>query len=188
MSYQSSKHLFIIPIISIMSISYKTIGNNFKWPFIAAKWSEFLHFFRDFKYLYHFESLNAVLYLSVHNWTEFLVDFNMGESLGLGKKSSGPETDTETWSWFRLLIPKPGFGRTLLQGIRVLWRLQLNWDSQLGRLRTTSVLVRAFWNFKRKVLKYSRNCSLHNTLDTKLGETPHKDATLAVLFLWEVIT
>ena len=37
----------------------------------------------------------------------------MGESLGLGKKSSGPETDNETWSWFRLQIPKPGFGRTL---------------------------------------------------------------------------
>ena len=97
-----------------MSISYETIGNNFKWPFIATKWSEFLHFFRDFKYLYHFESLNAVLYLSVHNLTKFLVDFNMGESLGLGKKSSGPETDTETWSWFRLPIPKPGFGCTLV--------------------------------------------------------------------------
>ena len=40
--------------------------------------------------------------------------FKMGESLGLGKKSSGPETDTETWSWFRLPKPKPGFGRTLL--------------------------------------------------------------------------
>ena len=39
----------------------------------------------------------------------------MEESLGLGKKSSGPETDTETWSWFRLPIPKPGFGRTLTQ-------------------------------------------------------------------------
>ena len=119
MSYQSSKHLFIIPIISIMSISYKTIGNNFKWPFIAAKWSEFLHFFRDFKYLYHFESLNAVLYLSVHNWTEFLVDFNMGESLGLGKKSSGPETNTETWSWFLLPIPKPNFGRRYRNQISV---------------------------------------------------------------------
>ena len=58
-------------------------------------------FFQDFEYLYHLESLNAVLYLSGHNWTEFLVDFKMGESLGLGKKSSGPETDTETWSWFR---------------------------------------------------------------------------------------
>ena len=44
------------------------------------------------------------------------------------------------------------------------WLSQLNWDSQLGRLRTTSILVRAFWNFKLKVLKYSRNCSLHNTL------------------------
>ena len=31
-------------------------------------------------------------------------------------------------------------------------------------LRTTSILVRAFWNFKLKVLQYSRNCSLHNTL------------------------
>ena len=40
----------------------------------------------------------------------------------------------------------------------------LNWDSQQGRVRTTSILVRAFWNFKLKVLKYTRNCSLHNTL------------------------
>jgi hypothetical protein len=37
----------------------------------------------------------------------------MEESLGLGKKSYGTETDTETRSWFRLPIPKPGFGRTL---------------------------------------------------------------------------
>jgi hypothetical protein len=44
------------------------------------------------------------------------------------------------------------------------WLSQLNWDSYQGRLRTTSILVRAFWNFKLKVLKYSRNCSLHNTL------------------------
>ena len=44
------------------------------------------------------------------------------------------------------------------------WLSQLNWDSQQGRLRTTSILVRAFWNFKLKVLKYSRSCSLHNTL------------------------
>ena len=35
------------------------------------------------------------------------------KSLGLGKKSYGTETDTETRSWFRLPIPKPGFGRTL---------------------------------------------------------------------------
>ena len=96
-----------------MSISYETIENNLKGPFIAAKWSEFSHFFQNFEYLFHLESLNAVLYLSGHNETEFLVDFLMGESLGLGKKSSGPETDTETWSWFRLPIPKPGFGRTL---------------------------------------------------------------------------
>ena len=37
----------------------------------------------------------------------------MEESLGLGKKSYGTKTDTETRSWFRLLILKPGFGRTL---------------------------------------------------------------------------
>ena len=44
------------------------------------------------------------------------------------------------------------------------WLSQLNWDSYQGRLRTTSILVRAFWNFKLKVLKYSRNCSLQYTL------------------------
>jgi hypothetical protein len=38
----------------------------------------------------------------------------MEESLGLVKKSYSTETDTETQSWFRLPIPKPGFGRTLL--------------------------------------------------------------------------
>ena len=38
----------------------------------------------------------------------------MEESLGLGKKSSGAKTDTETWLWFRLPIPKPGLGRTLM--------------------------------------------------------------------------
>ena len=41
--------------------------------------------------------------------------------------------------------------------------LKFSWDSQQGRLRTTSILVWAFWNFKCKVLKYSRTC-LHNTL------------------------
>ena len=44
------------------------------------------------------------------------------------------------------------------------WLSQFSCDSQQGRLRTTSILVRAFWNFKCKVLKYSRNCSHHNTL------------------------
>ena len=51
----------------IMSISNETIENNCKGLFIAAKCSEFSHFFRDFEYLYHLESLNAVLYLSGHN-------------------------------------------------------------------------------------------------------------------------
>ena len=42
--------------------------------------------------------------------------------------------------------------------------VHLNWDSQQGRVRTTSILVWAFWNFKFKVLKYPRNCSLQYTL------------------------
>ena len=37
---------------------------------------------------------------------------NVG-SFGLGKKSLGSDTNTETWSWFQLPIPKLGFGRTL---------------------------------------------------------------------------
>ena len=50
-------------------------------------------------------------------------------------------------------------------GIQIIrcWLSQFSWDSQQGSLRTTSILVRAFWNFKCKVLKYSRICSLHNT-------------------------
>ena len=43
----------------------------------------------------------------------------MEESLGLGRKSYGTETGTETQSWFRLPIPKPGFGRTLRPGSRM---------------------------------------------------------------------
>ena len=35
-----------------------------------------------------------------------------GGSFGLGRKSLG--SDTKTWSWFRLPIPKPGIGRTLV--------------------------------------------------------------------------
>ena len=44
----------------------------------------------------------------------------MEESFGLGKKSYGTETDTKTWSWFRLPILKPGFGRTLAEAPSVL--------------------------------------------------------------------
>ena len=68
--------------------------------------------------------------------------------------------------YFRTLSWKFQKARTKIEVVLALpcWLSQLNWDSQQGRLRTTSILVRAFWNFKRKVLKYSRNCSLHNTL------------------------
>ena len=41
----------------------------------------------------------------------------MEESVGSGKDSYGTETDTETQSWFRLPIPKPGFGRTLFRSV-----------------------------------------------------------------------
>ena len=44
-------------------------------------------------------------------------------------------------------------------------KLKLSWLCPVRyRVRTTSILVRAFWNFKLKVLKYSRNCSLQYTL------------------------
>ena len=47
---------------------------------------------------------------------------------------------------------------------------QFSWDSHQGRLRTTSISFQAVGNFKLKVLKYSRNCSLHNTLILNLVE------------------
>ena len=81
-----------------MSISYKTMGNDFNWPFTAAKWSEVLIFL-------------SLLFIFLGN--NIKVE-KMVESLGLGKKSSGPETDTKTWSWFWLPLPKPGFSSTLL--------------------------------------------------------------------------
>ena len=68
--------------------------------------------------------------------------------------------------YIRTLSLKFQKARTKIEAVLTLpcWLSQFSWDSQLGRVRTTSVLVRAFWNFKLKVLKYSRNCSLHNTL------------------------
>ena len=64
----------------------------------------------------------------------------MEESLGLGKKSYGNEADTETWSWFRLPIPKPGLCRTLqsriFQGLVV-----LGYSSKISRIVSTVV----FW-------------------------------------------
>ena len=36
----------------------------------------------------------------------------------------------------------------------------------------TSILLVAFWNFKHKVLKYPRNCRLHNTLITLSRKNP----------------
>ena len=73
-----------------MSINYETNGNNLKWPLIAAKWSEFSHFFWDFQHLYHLESLNADLYLSGRNWNDFLVDFWNGGKFRFRQKKFWP--------------------------------------------------------------------------------------------------
>ena len=80
------------------------------------------------------------------------------------------------------IIHVPTLGDTQffrLQCIKALWRLQFleylrtlsSWESQQGRLRTTSILVRAFWNLKLKVLKYSKNCSLQYTLIPNFWQT-----------------
>ena len=47
------------------------------------------------------------------------------------------------------------------------WLSQLNWDSQQGRDRKTSILVLAFWNFKFKVLKCQWNIRPHATVISK---------------------
>ena len=79
------------------------------------------------------------------------------------------------------------------QGIKVLWILQflgyfrtlslkfqratiillkLSWVCPVGCL--SSILVRAFWNFQLKILKYPRNYGLHNTLIPNLVKPlPH---------------
>ena len=68
--------------------------------------------------------------------------------------------------YLRTLSLKFQKARTKIEGVLTLpcWLSQLNWDSQQGTLRTTSILVKAFWNFKLKVLKYSKKCSLQYTL------------------------
>ena len=51
------------------------------------------------------------------------------------------------------------------------WLLQFRWDSQQRRVRKTSILVVAFWNFKSKVLKYQWNFRLYATV-IWFGEIP----------------
>ena len=62
------------------------------------------------------------------------------------------------------------------------WLSQFSWDSQQGRARKTSILVRVFWNFKLKVLKYPRNCRLHATLIPNLV----KPLTYVLMYLLDV--
>ena len=93
--------------------------------------------------------------------------------------------------WFTIIrgFTKFGIKVSKLQFLLYLRTLRLKfqkaptkiWGSQLGRLRTTSILVRTFWNFgftlsftflcispfKHKVLKYSKNCSPLDTLKSK---------------------
>ena len=52
------------------------------------------------------------------------------------------------------------------------WLSQFSWDSQQGRGKKTSILVRAFYNFKLKVPKYPRSCRLHATLIPNLAKPP----------------
>ena len=67
--------------------------------------------------------------------------------------------------YLRTLSLKFPKSRTKIEVLLALpcWLSQLNWESQQGRARTTSILLVAFWNFRLKVLKYPRNCR-HNTL------------------------
>ena len=59
--------------------------------------------------------------------------------------------------------------------------LKLNWDSQQGRARTTSILLVAFWNFKLKVLKYSRNCISQYILVAKVW---HPLIYMHLIWIW----
>ena len=58
------------------------------------------------------------------------------------------------------------FAKKFLEYLRT---LSLKFQIQ-GRPRTTSILVRAFWNSRCKVLKYFRTCCLHNTLIPNLAK------------------
>ena len=61
--------------------------------------------------------------------------------------------------YLRTLSLKFQKARTKIEIVLTLpcWLSQFCWDSQQGKPRTTSILVKAFWNFKLKVLKYSKN-------------------------------
>ena len=68
MSCQLPKHLLGIPLIS-NKLMFTISSDHLK----QQGELKFSYFFQDSKYLYHLE---AVLYLSGHNGTEFLVDFH----------------------------------------------------------------------------------------------------------------
>ena len=72
------------------------------------------------------------------------------------------------------------------------WSLQflgylrtLSLKFQTTTTRKTPILVRTFWNFKLKVLNYSRNCSLHATLIPNLVK-PLKYILKIFPFCWSI--
>ena len=82
-------------------------------------------------------------------------------SLSLVQSSELPASILRLYTrWFRRLLDFKvsryceGYSFWSVRGPK----LKFSW------IRTTSILVWAFGNFKHKVLKYSRNCSLYNTL------------------------
>ena len=50
------------------------------------------------------------------------------------------------------------------------WLSQFSWDSQLGRVRKTSILVVNVWNFKLRVLKYQWNFRQNATVIWNLAK------------------
>ena len=70
--------------------------------------------------------------------------------------------------------------------IQVIFRLQGNWDSQQCRLRTTSILVRDFWNFKLTD-RHSYNSKYEIRINT-LGFSMSKTAQRRWNSLWFFVT
>ena len=108
--------------------------------------------------------MNVLFEFRIKNWVRFwLSNLKLYYVLGVSPSLVSRYCE-DYWFWstwgpyiqnFRRLWPKLKLS---------CWLPQLNLDSQQSRVRTTSILVRAFWNLKLKVLEYSRNCNLHNTL------------------------
>ena len=106
------------------------------------------------------------------NMSGFILKTHTMQSVYLHEKGSIHRVFNSSLLYFFATLKKfqTGLSVYVYQGFHQVWYQGIvkatvfGVDSQQGRVRTTSILVRAFGNFKRKFLKYSRNCSLHNTL------------------------